>query len=164
MAPIVVNQLIEARADAFARAANQGADMRKIEFRVDNELPPKKGGATSMWGNPTEEPRLIALRKAARSAVGSQPFTKRIRLTLRLHVGEGFLRKGSADPANFGDLDNFIGGVCDGLQRPTSNTERFSSFCAIENDSQVVKIYAEKGVDLGFSCSYRIELEEVEGE
>ena len=134
--------------------------MRKIEFRVDNELPPKKGAATSMWGNPTEEPRLNALRKKAREAVGSQPFTKRIRLTLHLHVGDGFLRKRSADPGNFGDLDNFIGGVCDGLMSPHSNKESFyPSFCAIEDDSEVVKIDAEKRVGPGDHCWYEIVLE-----
>ena len=63
MVSIVVNELIEARADAFVSAVSQGAEMRRIHFRVDNESPPKKSGAKSMWGNEIQAERLVALRK-----------------------------------------------------------------------------------------------------
>lgn len=138
--------------------------MGSIQFQVKEQLPPKKGGAISMWNDGTQERRLIQLRKEAAAAFeknGSPPpFTKNIQLTLRLEVGEGFLRKRSADPNNFGDLDSLVAGVCDGLQRPPLDRECFfPSFCAIENDSQVVKIVAEKDLSPGHHCYYRIELE-----
>ena len=138
--------------------------MGSIQFQVKGELPPKKGGGISMWNDRTQEPRLIQLRKEAVAAFeknGSPPpFTKDIQLTLRLKVGEGFLRKRSADPNNFGDLDSLVGGVCDGLQRPPLDSECFfPSFCAIEDDSQVVKIAAEKDLGAGHHCRYEIELD-----
>ena len=138
--------------------------MGTIRFEVRGELPPKKDGANSMWSDATQEPRLIEFRKEAVAAFGKkgsqEPFTKNIQLTLRLDVGDGFLRKRSADPGNFGDLDNFIGGVCDGLMSPRSNKEDFHpSFYAIKDDSQVVKICAEKRLGPGDHCIYEIELE-----
>ena len=138
--------------------------MRSIQFEVRGELPPKKGGAISMWNDNTQEPRLILFRRgvfAAFEKKGSpRPFTKNIQLKLRLKVGSRFLRKRSADPNNFGDLDSLVAGVCDGLQRPPPNRECFfPSFCAIENDSQVVKIVAEKSLGSGDHCCYEIELE-----
>ena len=99
--------------------------MRRIQFQVEDQLPPKKGGATSMWGKPLEATRLIALRKNALEARGSQPiFTVGIRLTLRVHVGFEFAKQ-FGDPGNFGDLDTFVSGVCDGLMKahPTPGDE-----------------------------------------
>ena len=116
-----------------------------------------------MWNDPTQEPRLIQFRRGVVAAFEKQgsppPFTKNIQLTLHLDVGEAFLRKRSADPNNFGDLDSLVGGVCDGLQRPPPNKERFfPSFCAIVDDSQVVKITATKSLGRGDHCCYGIEL------
>lgn len=138
--------------------------MRSIRFQVEGELPPKKSGTNSMWNDPNQEPRLIGLRAEAVAAFEKkgyrEPFTKNIQLTVRLRVGEGFLRKRSHDPNNFGDLDSLVGGVCDGLQRPPTDKESFfPSFCAIKNDSQVVKIAAEKDLGAGHQCHYEIELE-----
>ena len=138
--------------------------MRNIRFEVGGELPPKKSGTNSMWNDSTQEPRLIGLRTEAVAAFEKkgyrEPFTKNIQLKVRLRVGEGFLRNRSHDPDNFGDLDSLVGGVCDGLQRPPSDKECFfPSFCAIKNDSQVVKITAEKNVGAGHHCRYEIELE-----
>ena len=39
------------------------ADMQRIQFRIENQLLPKKDGATSMWGQPPEAGRLITLRR-----------------------------------------------------------------------------------------------------
>ena len=140
--------------------------MRSIRFRVENELPPKKDGATSMWGKPTEARRLIALRTAALAALGDQqPFSQEIRLALRVHVG---LRNDRSS----GDLDNFVTGVCDGLMAADSRSTVHPSFeesenstvhpakaIAIVDDSEVTKIDAEKLSGLGKDPWYEIELE-----
>lgn len=73
-------------------------------------LPPKKDGASSMWNKPSERGRLIALRSAALAAIGGRgPMTSSISLSLEIHVGP-------RNDRSVGDLDNFITGVCDGLQ------------------------------------------------
>ena len=140
--------------------------MRNIQFKVENELPPKKDGANSMWGKRTEAPQLIALRKAALGALGDRrPFTREIRVTLRVHVGR-------QNDVRSGDLDNFITGVCDGLMacNPRSaihplfdkngnSTVHPSKTIAIVDDSQVVKIDAEKLAGLGEDHWYEIKLE-----
>ena len=140
--------------------------MRHIRFKVEKELPPKKDGATSMWGKPTEARRLIELRTAALEALGDQPpFTRDIRLTLRVHVG---LR----NDRHAGDLDNFIAGVCDGLMAGDPRSSVHPSFDESENssvhpsktiaifdDSQVMKIDAEKLSGLSDDHWYEIKLE-----
>ncbi len=140
--------------------------MRNFQFKVENELPPKKDGANSMWGKRTEAPRLIVLRKAALEALGDQrPFTWKIRLTFRVHVG-------LQNDARSGDRDNFITGVCDGLMacNPRSAIHPLfdengnsavhpSKTIAIVDDSQVVKIDAEKLTGLGDDHWYQIKLE-----
>ena len=142
--------------------------MRRIQFRVD-DLPPKKGGEKSMWSKPAEAKKLIALRKEALKALKSQEhFIGDVRLTLRVHVGfrnRGLGKKGS------GDLDNFVAGVCDGLmpaqQEPAIDQELWSQNPAVdpeipvafEDDSQVVKINAEKLVVPEDHSWYEIELE-----
>lgn len=137
---------------------------RQIWFRVENQLPPKKDGAKSMWDKPIEAKRLIVLRRNALEALGSQPpFTKGIRLTLRVGVRSG-------NNQNPGDLDNFITGVCDGLMAAHRLAKIDPIFCKSENltvypsrtiaildDSQVMKIDAEKRVGPG--DWYEIEVE-----
>jgi len=132
--------------------------MRRIRFRVDGELPPKKHGkpkkgeARSMWGKKREAKRLIRLREGALAALGSQgPFTRDVRLTLRVHIGPEHRAQG-----NGGDLDNFVAGVCDGLmaaqQRPKHDSALWSkhpTVCptrpiAFDDDLQVVQIDAKK--------------------
>ncbi len=140
--------------------------MRRIRFRVDC-VPPKKDGSNSMWGKPTQAQRLIALRKAAVEARGSQPcFISGIRLTLSVHVGPQ-----PGDDKNRGDLDNFIAGVCDGLMAAQNDPKIDSSFnefrgsdvhptstVVIQNDSEVVKIDAEK-LHVDGESWYEVELE-----
>ena len=140
--------------------------MRNIRFRVNGELPPKKDGATSMWGKPTEARRLIALRLAAHNALGGQrPFEIDIQLTLRVHVGPQNDRRS-------GDLDNYVTGVCDGLmaaapassvnqlfREPKASIVNPSKTVAIVDDSQIVKIEAVKLAGLGGGEWYEIELE-----
>ena len=117
-----------------------------------------------MWGQ--QAPRLIALRKKALEALGTeQPFTDDIRLTLRVHVG-------NHNDRGSGDLDNYVAGVCDGLMAAHRNAKPDGSFeesensavhptkpIAILDDSNVIKIDAEKLVGLEDKYWYEIELE-----
>lgn len=122
----------------------------RVEFEVDG-LPPKKDGANSMWGKSHELPRIHALRLAAIRAIDrGRPFRRNICLDLELHLPPTGL-------ATSGDLDNFITGVCDGLQAAAGVKWRAHRWegeewegvqpgdvVAIENDSQVVSIAARK--------------------
>jgi len=67
-----------------------------VEFEVPGK-PPKKDGANSMWRKDSEAQNIINLRIYA-----------------RINEIEGM-----------GDLDNFITGVCDGLQRAHPNVMRY---------------------------------------
>ena len=133
--------------------------MTSIAFRVDG-LPPKKDSGDSIWGkNSNQTEPLITLKKKAREAMdGRSPLDGNIRLTLRVHVGRGDDRTA--------DLDNFVGGVCDGLGAAPKNVWKYlhPSFLKEENldadpreriviydDSRAVKIYAEKIVESGES-------------
>ena len=87
------------------------------------------------------------------AALDGQPaLAANIRLTLRVHVG----------PVNhnrIGDLDNFITGICDGLQSgkgiwtawdaPEYEAVHPRSAIAIVDDSQVVAIDAQKLIGPG---------------
>ena len=133
----------------------------KIEFTVKG-VPPKKDGASSMWGKGAEVPRLKELRKAARSALGEQrPLSGPVRLTLRVYADQAV-----------GDLDNFITGVCDGLMAahpgvfvdpviwgdlPESARPRVA--IAFDDDSVVSSIHAERLVPDAESPRYDVELE-----
>ena len=117
-----------------------------------------------MWGKPTEAGRLIALREKALEVLGTQqPFTSKIQLTLRVHVPR--------NDRSTGDLDNFVAGVCDGLMKaadgvsappPFDESEnsavRPDKTIAIRDDSEVLKIDAEKIVCPGGGYWYEIEL------
>ncbi|MCC6809192.1 MAG: hypothetical protein IT381_17325 [Deltaproteobacteria bacterium] len=128
---------------------------RTISFEICDHLPPRKDGATSMWKKRSELPRLIALRRGARHAFGSQqPLSQPLSLSLELHIG----------PLNnraIGDLDNFITGVCDGLQACSAGTALHGAWAAPEmrdinpqraigflDDVLVVEISARKVVEV----------------
>ncbi len=133
----------------------------RVEFTVHG-LPPKKDGATSMWGKPGEAHKLRLLRLAAAAAfAGRPPLQRRIRLTLRAHVGPENTRI-------IGDLDNFVTGICDGLQaadrkaRIAVNFEddiRPSKAIGIVDDVEVVEISATKIVEPASSPFYELVLE-----
>ena len=94
---------------------SEDRDVEPVSFVVQG-LPPKKDGSTSMWNKPLERTRLIALRCATLEAQGAQaPSTCSFSLTLEVHVGPVNTRA-------IGDLDNFITGVCDGLQAAAGNS------------------------------------------
>jgi hypothetical protein len=133
----------------------------KIDFGAKG-VPPKKDGANSMWGKGAEIPRLKALRKAARLALGKQPpLAGTVHLTLRVYADEAA-----------GDLDNFITGVCDGLMAANSRVfvnpavwadlpenARPGVAIAFENDSVVWSIHAERLKPGTEGPRYEVELE-----
>jgi len=132
----------------------------RVRFEVEG-LPPKKDGANSMWHKPTEQTRLLALRIAAKHAMGGQaPFRSPVALTIRLH----------ALPSD-GDLDNFITGICDGLMAAAQNTPACefwaarpdvdpSKRIALEDDRLVQRIAAERLSPGAAGRRYFVELED----
>ena len=144
-------------------------EMQPISFKVEGELPPKKSG----WGNPTDtEPkRLLALRRRALKAVRSA-FTGPVRLSLSVHVGDQASEVTDAGEKGFGDLDNFVSGVCDGLMAADPNAGIHELFDRPENadvdptkkiafrdDQQVMEIHARKRITPGNHCWYEVGLE-----
>lgn len=137
----------------------------KISFQV-KDIPPKKDGANSMWGKQTEIPRLISLRSSALMAMdGRIPFNHNITLKLKFHCPSNKIFR-------VGDLDNFITGVCDGLQAADPRAggtaiwakeapaEIQPNECiAILDDCYVVQILAEKVGNDSNRYWYEIELE-----
>ncbi len=123
--------------------------MRRYFIDRIEGLPPKKDGASSMWNKGVELPRIILLRQAAHTAFGSDPpLAENIEIVVRVHVG----LVNSSD-----DLDNFITGICDGLQAAHPNTPLADQWVepdlesvhpknpvAIVNDVDVVSIDAKK--------------------
>ena len=124
--------------------------MKIYQFEVKG-LPPKKDGSQSMWGKSLEAKRLVALRQAALQALNRQPpFQSNIKLTLKIHI--------PVNNRSIGDLDTFVTGVCDGLMKrafgskldeETWNKAEYhdvhpDNVIAIQDDSQVISIHAEK--------------------
>jgi len=119
-----------------------------VEFRVQGK-PPKKDGASSMWGKASEADNIVNLRKAAVKAtdgLGVGPFTGRLGIELSIYAEEKVIE-------SMGDLDNFITGICDGLQAadPRANMhERILDECnpyepiLFYSDSKVYDIHARK--------------------
>lgn len=136
-----------------------------IEFEVSGAVPPKKDGANSMWGKDSEIENLIALRQAALRARGTHGVLRRsIELIVEVYLQE-------PESRTSGDLDNFITGICDGLQaargsakpHPRWNLPRLrdvhpSKAVAIEDDSAVVAIHATKRRSVTGTPSYRVKL------
>ncbi|MDX1944235.1 MAG: hypothetical protein SFU86_02430 [Pirellulaceae bacterium] len=80
-----------------------------IAERIDG-FPPIKNHAKSMWNDADQLPRLRRLRLALLAAMkGEPPLNANIRMVVRVHVGP-------ANTKGTGDLDNYLGGICDGLQ------------------------------------------------
>lgn len=127
----------------------------RVRFTVKG-LPPKKHGEKSMWARNDEAPRIASLREKAleaRTKLGiNDCFHSLVSLELRI-----FVPKSRLEPV--GDLDNFITGVCDGLQTADSKVLPYlhkifrepgregidpKQELLIENDSKVVSIIAKK--------------------
>jgi DNA-directed RNA polymerase subunit RPC12/RpoP len=119
--------------------------IRIFSFEVDG-LPPMKDGAKSMWDKPHMAERLKKLRYAAKEALKGYFLTHDITLIVDINC--------SQQEKSIGDLDNFITGICDGLQIANTTPQYIHSILKdnpdidplkvrfIENDSKIVKINA----------------------
>jgi hypothetical protein len=161
----------EILADVSARRKKRavGTDSVEVVFDVDG-VPPKKDLAWSMWSEEGgQRPRVLKLRRAARTAMGdAAPLDGAIALRVQLHVPDGQLMA-------VGDLDNFVPGICDGLQRAADKwgSETFpepewsgiqpNKPCAMVNDAGVVIIDARKLPDGGNKTWYRVALSDDTG-
>ena len=152
-------------------------------FEVDG-LPPNKSGGSgnSMWSDDEQACRLVALRKKALGALAA-PLSGDVRLTLKVHVripDWGTLETAKRHEAlkSIGDLDNLIGGVCDGLmglgKHPHPDQNLAALFCdannedvhptkmiAYEDDSQIAEIGAMRVVHSA-APGYEVELEQLD--
>ncbi|MDQ0340529.1 hypothetical protein J2S00_003353 [Caldalkalibacillus uzonensis] len=84
----------------------------RLEFVVE-DIPPKKDGANSMWKKEIEAHRIISLRTRAFEAMQRVGFDccfkGHIHLSLFIYLPPDKIER-------VGDLDNFITGICDGIQ------------------------------------------------
>jgi len=142
----------------------------KVQFRVEGR-PPKGHTDRSMWSKQKDkEARLVGkLRQAALQAMrraGQQGcFQSCIGLELILYVPRPEIEK-------VGDLDYFVTGVCDALQRPHPNVREIhpcilaqgnlKTPLLIDNDAKVVSIRARKEGIPGKRKHYRVVVREVE--
>lgn len=141
---------------------------RSIRFRVSGALPPKKDGANSMWRKPVEVERLLVLRRAAFAALNGRRLEgAALRLVIEVRCPEPTCR-------TTGDLDNFVTGVCDGLQRSDARTPwrdidiwtRSENapvapdvFEVFPDDARIVEIVARKAA--AAAPSYDVEISEI---
>jgi hypothetical protein len=90
---------------------------QRIQFRVEG-LPPNQKSKPSIWSDVVQSLSVIELRKQALLAKKNSRvidfFTSKIRLELEI-----FAPKNDLD--TIGDLNNLLGGVCDGLQAKPNN-------------------------------------------
>ncbi|WNF21329.1 hypothetical protein [Mesobacillus jeotgali] len=137
----------------------------RIEFTVF-DTPPKKSGANSMWNSKSERSRIISLRKKAYEAsleYGEIVKKNYIGLEVILFIPN------KKDIFRIGDLDNFIGGICDGLQAASYSALKYIDMkdkelqnvyphlpIFIENDNRVVFIKATKNYSKIEQIHYRI--------
>lgn len=138
---------------------------RTIRFTV-HDLPPKKCSERSMWSKPQEIPRVISLRQAAFASMnGAPPLRDAIRLSVRILL--------ATDDRTLGDLDNFVSGICDALQRANTSAGLVvgsawdadklrdiapDRFAVIGDDNAIVSIQAERLVTTGSEAFYEVEL------
>lgn len=102
-----------------------------------------------MWGKKSEALNIVNLRKAATSArneLNIQPFTGKIVIELAIYADESEIE-------SMGDLDNFVTGICDGLQAADPRakiSEVIMQECEpykpilFLSDSKVYEIWAQK--------------------
>ncbi|WP_029421773.1 hypothetical protein [Alicyclobacillus macrosporangiidus] len=143
----------------------------KVTFSVA-EIPPKKDGASSMWNKAQEVPRLIALRQAALTARQQAGLTQALETFVKLDV-EIFIPRHRVEVV--GDLDNFLTGICDGLQaadpkafwhpqfdRPELQDVHPRHAILLKNDSLVIAINAKKvPVPVEAQVTYIVSVEEL---
>lgn len=119
---------------------------KRIEFTVEGKRPPIKDGANSMWGKEDERELILVFRQKALEEMkknGIGIFTSFVKLELVAY-----------SPDLKGDLDNFLTGICDAMQRanaavliPESYLQEpwnFGKSLVITDDRNVISIVAEK--------------------
>lgn len=143
-----------------------------IKIRVDGQIPPKKDGASSMWRKPSSIPLLRALRSAAcQEMAGRPPYDEPVKLSLRICLPENdktslYARR------KYGDLDNFITGICDALQASAgfdpiawedlAESARPDCAIAFTDDSWVTSIEASLLDDDGSAPWYEVVVAPIE--
>ena len=129
----------------------------RIEFTVKGR-PPRKHGEKSMWARDDEAPFVASLREKALEARSkanlNHCFSSLVSLELTVFIPRSRLE-------SVGDLDNFITGICDGLQAADSKVLPYlhpifqepgkeaidpRNALLIENDAKVIDIRARKVV------------------
>jgi hypothetical protein len=82
----------------------------RIEVTIPG-VPPRKDVGHMMWGRSSDLPRLKLLRRIVKEQITTEePPEGRVALSLRVFA-----------EISEGDLDNFVGGVCDGLMPALPN-------------------------------------------
>ena len=146
----------------------------RIEFTVKGR-PPKKHGEKSMWARDDEAPFVVLLREKALEArlkAGLDDcFCSLVALEFTVYVPRSRLEL-------VGDLDNFITGICDGLQAADSKVLPYlykifqepgreeidpRHALLIDNDAKVVFITARKvALDEDQEMYYKVAIESVQ--
>jgi len=114
-----------------------------ISFKVQGK-PPKKDGASSMWGKKSEALNIVNLRNAAikaRERQNTELFKGRIGIDLTIYANEKEIE-------SMGDLDNFVTGICDALQAadPRANMQDVIQNECIVNPYQPILFYTDSKV------------------
>ncbi|MEH7076973.1 hypothetical protein [Neobacillus drentensis] len=138
-----------------------------ITFDVDG-MPPRKDGGTSMWSKEKEVNKLISLRtqfyKVLQQHKIATPINDYLKLKVHIHIPEKHLEKS--------DIDNLIGGICDGLQSADYSAKLRDEYLEykgnpihplnsfIVNDSKVLEINAKKVIDKKRTF-YRVNIESI---
>ena len=112
----------------------------EIAFTVAGR-PPRKGGALSMWGQDNEAPLVVNLRREALHARTQANLSDCLNpwVALQLNV---FVPKSKL--ANVGDLDTFVAGVFDGLQK--AHDKALPHLHAVWNDPELEDIHPTKDI------------------
>jgi hypothetical protein len=94
-------------------------------------LPPKKNEAKSMWNDAKRIEHVIRLRQAARSIFETiKPLTSDLAVVVTLRIDHKCY--------NRGDLDNYIGGICDALMATRCSD---AQLCKTWNRAELVDIH-----------------------
>jgi hypothetical protein len=101
---------------------------KEFKFKIQSSPP---NNSKQIWSDPTQSCSLISLRKAAFLAKISESIDNyNCDIGLEIDI---FGRKEDLDV--IGDLDNLLGGVCDGLaSRPQNPTVKKSAWYDFEDD------------------------------
>lgn len=119
-----------------------------------------------MWSKDSETQNIVNLRKAAmkaRDELGVGPFTGRLNLELTVYAADSVIE-------SMGDLDNFVTGICDGLQAASSQAKPHETIlkeCLPDqpilfyDDAKVFNILARKVSIEHTDTYYEIKVEEL---